>query len=273
MNGRILYTRSPVARRVGRWPEASFGCHGARAGTAVSRTSNDFNQLTGVGGATLAYDSNGSMTTDDQGHTLTYDAWNRLVSVKNGGTTLATYAYDGAGRRVTATASGTTTDSYFSGSVVAEDYRGGQAYERTVAAPGYVDAVLLRDKDTDANGTLDQRVHFTADANANITGVLSASATVLQHQFYDLEVDAEKFSVMLSFNNVPERLTIPLQAITIFADPSVNFALQFQPLSEDDEEDVHFEAEELDLDKDDKQKKKGEVVSLDSFRKKDKDKT
>jgi RHS repeat-associated protein len=184
MNGRILYTRSPVARRVGRWPEASFGCHGARAGTAVSRTSNDFNQLTGVGGATLAYDSNGSMTTDDQGHTLTYDAWNRLVSVKNGGTTLATYAYDGAGRRVTATASGTTTDSYFSGSVVAEDYRGGQAYERTVAAPGYVDAVLLRDKDTDANGTLDQRVYFTADANANITGVLSASATVLQHQFY-----------------------------------------------------------------------------------------
>ncbi|MDE1151916.1 MAG: ClpXP protease specificity-enhancing factor SspB [Micavibrio sp.] len=97
---------------------------------------------------------------------------------------------------------------------------------------------------------------------------------VLQHQFYDLEADADKFSVMLSFNNVPERLTIPLQAITIFADPSVNFALQFQPLSEDDDEDVHFEAEELDLDKDDKQKKKGEVVSLDSFRKKgDKDKT
>ncbi|HYD17131.1 MAG TPA: ClpXP protease specificity-enhancing factor SspB [Patescibacteria group bacterium] len=96
---------------------------------------------------------------------------------------------------------------------------------------------------------------------------------VLQHQFYDLEVDTEKFSVMLSFNNVPERLTIPLSAITIFADPSVNFALQFQPLTEEDEDDVHFEAEELDLDKEDKQKKKGEVVSLDSFRKKDKDKT
>ena len=96
---------------------------------------------------------------------------------------------------------------------------------------------------------------------------------VLQHQFYDLEVDAEKFTVMLSFNNVPERLTIPLTAITIFADPSVNFALQFQPLSEEDDDEIHFEAEELELDKDDKQKKKGEVVSLDSFRKKDKDKT
>ena len=93
---------------------------------------------------------------------------------------------------------------------------------------------------------------------------------VLQHQFYDLEVNDEKFSVMLSFNNVPERLTIPLAAITIFADPSVNFALQFQPLTDDDGDDIHFEAEEIDVDAEDKQKKKGEVISLDSFRKKDK---
>lgn len=93
---------------------------------------------------------------------------------------------------------------------------------------------------------------------------------VLQHQFYDLEVTEEKFTVMLSFNNVPERLTIPLAAITIFADPSVNFALQFQPLTEDGDDEIHFEAEELDVDAEDKQKKKGEVVSLDSFRKKDK---
>lgn len=94
---------------------------------------------------------------------------------------------------------------------------------------------------------------------------------VLQHQFYDLEVDENIFSVMLSFNNVPERLQIPLAAVTIFADPSVNFALQFQPLSDDEEDGVRFDAEELELDRDDKQKKKGEVVSLDSFRKKDKE--
>jgi len=73
---------------------------------------------------------------------------------------------------------------------------------------------------------------------------------------------------------VPERLTIPLAAVTIFADPSVNFALQFQPLSDEDGDEIHFEAEELEVDKNDKEKKKGEVISLDSFRgKKDKDKT
>ncbi len=100
----------------------------------------------------------------------------------------------------------------------------------------------------------------------------SEMTIVLQHQFYELEVSDEKFSVMLSFNNVPERLVIPLAAITIFADPSVNFALQFQPLSEDDGDEIHFEAEDISIDKAEKEKKKGEVVSLDTFRKKGKDK-
>ena len=119
---------------------------------------------------------------------------------------------------------------------------------------------------------------FTDYAGVKIPGYLKEKypgemTIVLQHQFFDLDVDEEKFSVMLSFNNVPERLTIPLSAVTIFADPSVNFALQFQPLTEEEGEDVHFDAEELEVDKDYKQKKKGEVVSLDSFRKKEKEKT
>jgi len=32
--------------------------------------------------------------------TLVYDAWNRLVVVKDGATTVATYFYDGLNRRV-----------------------------------------------------------------------------------------------------------------------------------------------------------------------------
>lgn len=96
---------------------------------------------------------------------------------------------------------------------------------------------------------------------------------VLQYQFYDLSIDKEKMGVTLSFNNVPERLTIPLAAITIFADPSVNFALQFQPLGDDDggpEPDLDDEDGEEEGDGDEKGKKgkTGEVVSLDKFRKK-----
>jgi len=50
---------------------------------------------------------------------------------------------------------------------------------------------------------------------------------VLQHQYWDLEVGEESFSVMLSFNDTPERLTIPYEAIKVFADPGVEFGLQF----------------------------------------------
>ena len=51
---------------------------------------------------------------------------------------------------------------------------------------------------------------------------------VLQHQFWGLEVGEEAFSVSLSFSGRVERLTIPLAAITSFADPSVNFGLHFE---------------------------------------------
>lgn len=55
---------------------------------------------------------------------------------------------------------------------------------------------------------------------------------VLQHQFWDLAVEHDGFMVTLSFNNVPQRLAIPFAAVTAFTDPSVNFGLQFQAVTE-----------------------------------------
>jgi hypothetical protein len=52
---------------------------------------------------------------------------------------------------------------------------------------------------------------------------------VLQHQFWDLSITDDAFEVGLSFNGIPERLTIPFEAIKGFFDPSVNFGLQFAP--------------------------------------------
>ena len=51
---------------------------------------------------------------------------------------------------------------------------------------------------------------------------------VLQNRFWDLLVDDERFSVGLSFNQVPSKLVIPYSAITGFHDPAVNFELRFQ---------------------------------------------
>ncbi len=50
---------------------------------------------------------------------------------------------------------------------------------------------------------------------------------VLQHQYWDLEVDEIGFAVTLSFNDVPQRLRIPFHAIKVFADPGAEFGLQF----------------------------------------------
>ena len=102
---------------------------------------------------------------------------------------------------------------------------------------------------------------------------------VLQYQFSDLFVDDKLLKVTLSFNNVPEKLEVPLAAISIFADPSVNFALQFQPLGDAmDEADLAALAMDDDEDGDGPDDdgtggggsadKTGEVVSLDKFRKK-----
>ena len=48
---------------------------------------------------------------------------------------------------------------------------------------------------------------------------------VIQHQFWDLNVEEKKFSITLSFNNVREKLEIPFDAVISFADPSARFGL------------------------------------------------
>ena len=65
---------------------------------------------------------------------------------------------------------------------------------------------------------------------------------VLQNRFWDLIVDEERFSVGLSFNQVPSKLVIPYAAITGFHDPAVNFELRFQ-VQDADPPEPHDDAE------------------------------
>ena len=50
---------------------------------------------------------------------------------------------------------------------------------------------------------------------------------VLQHQYWDLEVGEDRFAVTLSFSGRPHRLSVPFSAVKVFADPGVEFGLQF----------------------------------------------
>ncbi len=69
---------------------------------------------------------------------------------------------------------------------------------------------------------------------------------VLQHQFWDLKVTDEAFEVGLSFGGVAERLLVPFDAIKAFADPSVQFTLQFESLAETPDEDAEETEAETD---------------------------
>ncbi len=50
---------------------------------------------------------------------------------------------------------------------------------------------------------------------------------VIQHQFWDLQVEDDYFSIVLSFDNVKQSIVVPFDSLISFADPSVKFGLQF----------------------------------------------
>jgi uncharacterized protein len=99
---------------------------------------------------------------------------------------------------------------------------------------------------------------------------------VLQHQFWDLDVADESFSVSLSFDKQIERLTVPFAAIKSFADPSVEFALAFAdpPTALGNEAALPAlvpaptgKADGTDDAQKPPEGERGQVVALDSFRK------
>lgn len=58
---------------------------------------------------------------------------------------------------------------------------------------------------------------------------------VLEHQYWDLNAYETEFEVTLKFGGIPKYLKVPYHAISRFHDPSVGFALQFDPPPEMEE--------------------------------------
>ncbi len=91
---------------------------------------------------------------------------------------------------------------------------------------------------------------------------------VIQSWFDNLVVLDDRFSITLNFNDTPEPLVIPFDAIKTFVDPAVEFGLRFDEDDGTTVEDIP-ESPMLNIDDDetDAQKSDAEVISLDSFRK------
>ena len=109
-------------------------------------------------------------------------------------------------------------------------------YESLVrsAMRGVVRTVLARA----AKSGLPGEHHFYIAFNTNAVGVGISKrlkekypeeiTIVLQHLFWDLAVKDDRFEVNLTFDGIPERLSVPFDAIKVFFDPSVPYGLQFE---------------------------------------------
>ena len=94
---------------------------------------------------------------------------------------------------------------------------------------------------------------------------------ILQHQFWDLTIDDQKFSVVLSFNGKKKNISVPFNSITSFSDPSVGFSLQFKKdfLTQNTKKETKVLSSKFNVDE--KKKFNAEIFSLDAFRSKKED--
>jgi RHS repeat-associated protein len=181
------------------------------------RTHNEVNEITAISETTgtawidPAHDLAGNMTTVPKpsdlssGLTCTYDAWNRLVEVKEGATVVAVYEYDGMNRRVKkhvdseSPASPDGIDAYvhyFYNQAWQVLERRESSSENTgpeslqpeyqyVWSQRYIDAPVLRDENTDADSTCDDdRIYYLGDANFNVTTLVDSDGDALERYVY-----------------------------------------------------------------------------------------
>ena len=175
-----------------------------------SRTHNKVNEITAITATTgtdwadPVHDRAGNMTTIPKPSSpadalsCQYDAWNRLVEVMDGQTLVGQYRYDGLNRRIRRYAGAPDTHvHYFYNS-------GWQMFETretgTQSAPAetvqpkhqyawslrYIDAPILRDENTNADGLCDdERLYYLGDANFNVTTLVNAVGEAVEHYVYE----------------------------------------------------------------------------------------
>jgi len=158
------------------------------------RTHNQANETTEIDGsaATVAHDAAGNMVAVPQvadwssTNGLKCDAWNRLVEVAEGETTIAQYRYDGMTRRVTKETDKTRHYYYSDQWQIMEERLDSEttAERQFVWGQRYMDDLVLRDRDTDSNGSLNERLYVLHDY-FNPTAVVAPNGTVLERYGYD----------------------------------------------------------------------------------------
>ncbi|MGP0026218.1 MAG: RHS repeat-associated core domain-containing protein, partial [Streptosporangiaceae bacterium] len=221
LSGTQNFSQSWALDDNGNWTSLQQATTPGNVTLAQTRTPNAVNQISHISTTTGSawiqpqYDGGdpgpGNMTTtpmpgsETVGLTCTYDAWNRLVNVSNGGAINVSYSYDGLGREITRTnnnaVSGTvaTTDLYYAGQRLLE------TSDRLPASPEngatavtqqYVWSAMSVNSPIETDRTVStynsgtwtpptDRLYYLTDANDNVTAVTNASGVVQERYSYD----------------------------------------------------------------------------------------
>ncbi len=165
-----------------------------------TRTANKANEITGITNtvgaawATPTYDPAGNMAgiPNPQSLSAEYDAWNRLVLIKDGATTVSQHVYDARGYRIRKDTytSGTLTEArhyyYTPGWQCVEERTGTlTTVERQfVWGLRYIDDLVLRDRSTANNGTINERRYAMQDGNWNTIAICDITGFVGERYAY-----------------------------------------------------------------------------------------
>jgi RHS repeat-associated protein len=125
---------------------------------------------------TFTFDDNGNMV-GDGARTFEWDAENRLIAVKEGSTTLASFTYNGDGRRATKTAGGVTTSNVYDGPHIVEERPSAGGTVRYFFGMG-TDDVLAKQDSAGAS-------YYVKDHLGSVRQVTNALGSVVVLRDYD----------------------------------------------------------------------------------------
>jgi RHS repeat-associated protein len=153
-------------------------------GAQQNRTHDAVHELTAVDATALTYDQKGNLLTNSNGQVYTWDYENRLTSATIPGEppTVATYAYDALGRRVSKTVGATTTVFVSDGLQEICEYVGG-VLARSFVFGSYIDeplAMIIPTGQPNAG-----KYYYHANDIFSVSALTDSAGNVVERYKYD----------------------------------------------------------------------------------------
>ncbi len=192
--------------QVGNWTHTDLVTGGSTTEFDWDFTHNKVNEITGWDNQTNnvapTYDAAGNLTDDKRDWKYEYDAWYRLVRVKDQSNNVkAEFVYNALGFRLSARYDETAPWFHFAYDerwrIVAMYEDDADASEPTeqfwyhnagasgLGGSSYIDETVLRDRDTDANGTLDERRYYLQNQHHDVVAMINTSGSISERANYD----------------------------------------------------------------------------------------